>query len=333
MVNTGMQKLLRVGELSRRTGTSTSAINYYVREGLLPPPLKTAPNMAYYDPGYVDMVNSIKVLQREKGLSLAEIKELLDRGEFRWTGSMSPSEFEGAGGVSSDTRRALDRRKHIMAVASKVFAERGYYATTISDIAVAAGIAKGTVYWYFSNKRAIMLAILEDIFVEIQKTFGGILQSAPNGLEAVLLCVEPALRLLDKHGPIYLMYFLEIGSTDHTIQEKYRNIYKMVHAGTRNAIKRGIDEGIIRNVNPGLAAFAVMGLVERVSETSGISGEKMPVEEKAAQTVELLRHALAIKPSAKGSPKARSRATGVKATTKKSSGGRADKAAGAGKRS
>jgi AcrR family transcriptional regulator/predicted DNA-binding transcriptional regulator AlpA len=327
MVNTGMQKLLRVGELSKRTGTSTSAINYYVREGLLPPPLKTAPNMAYYDPGYVDMVNSIKVLQREKGLSLGEIKELLDRGEFRWTGGLAPSEFEAAGGVSSDTRRALDRRKHIMAVASKVFAERGYYATTISDIAVAAGIAKGTIYWYFSNKREIMLAILGDIYAEIQKTFGGILLSAPNGLEAVLLCVEPALRLLDKHGPIYLMYFLEIGSTDRSIQEKYRNIYKMVHAGTKNAIKRGIDEGIIRDVNPGLAAFAVMGLVERVSETSGISGEKMSVEEKAAQTVELVRHALAVKPTTKGISKSRGKATGVKAAAKKGSGAQAARAA------
>ncbi len=283
MVNTGTQKLLRVGELSRRTGIATSAINYYIREGLLPPPLKTAPNMAYYDPGYVDMVNSIKILQREKGLSLLEIKKLLDRGEFRWTGGIAPGEFDGAGGVSSGTKRALDRRKHIMAVASKVFAEKGYYATTISDIAAGAGIAKGTIYWYFNNKRSIMLAILDDISAEIQETFGGILQAAPNGLEAVLRCVEPALRLLDKHGPIYLMYFLEIGSTDLTIQKKYRNIYRVVHTGTRRAIKRGIAEGVVREVNPNLAAYAVMGLVERVSEIGGLSGEKMAVEEKAAE--------------------------------------------------
>ncbi len=302
MVNTGTQKLLRVGELSRRTGISTSAINYYVREGLLPPPLKTAPNMAYYDPSYVDMVNSIKVLQREKGLSLTEIKELLDRGEFKWTTGLPPEEFDGATGATSGTKRALDRRKHIMAVASRVFAEKGYYATTISDIASAAGIAKGTIYWYFSNKRSIMIAILDDISDEIAETFGGILRSAPDGLEAVLRCVEPALRLLEKHGPIYLMYFLEIGSTDRTIQEKYKNIYKVIHAGTRFAIRRGMKEGIIRDLNPDLAAYAVMGLVERVSEIGGLSGQKMPVDEKAAQTRELVRHALEAPRGAKKAP-------------------------------
>jgi TetR/AcrR family transcriptional regulator, fatty acid metabolism regulator protein len=295
MVNTGTQKLLRVGELSRRTGISTSAINYYVREGLLPPPLKTAPNMAYYDPSYVDMVNSIKVLQREKGLSLTEIKELLDRGEFRWTTGLPPEDFDGATGTTSGTKRALDRRKHIMAVASRVFAEKGYYATTISDIASAAGIAKGTIYWYFNNKRSIMIAILDDISREIADTFGGILQNATNGLEAVLDCIEPALRLLDKHGPIYLMYFLEIGSTDRTIQDKYKNIYRVVHSGTRYAIRRGIDSGIIRKVNPDLAAYAVMGLVERVSEIGGMSGQNMSVEDKAAETRELVYYALAAK--------------------------------------
>jgi len=292
MVNTGTRKLLRVGELSRRTNTSTSAINYYVREGLLPPPLKTAPNMAYYDPSYVDMVNSIKILQRDKGLSLSEIKELLDRGEFRWTTGATPEEFEGAAGATSGTRRALDRRKHIMAVASQVFAEKGYYATTISDLATAAGIAKGTIYWYFNNKRSIMIAILDDISQEIVKTFGGILMSAPDGLEAILGCVAPALDLLEKHGPIYLMYFLEIGSTDRTIQEKYRNIYMIVHAGTKAAIKRGVDDGAIRDVNPDLAAYAVMGLVERVNELNVLGGQKLSPEEKASETRDLVRHAL-----------------------------------------
>ncbi len=333
MVNTGMQKLLRVGELSRRTGISTSAINYYIREGLLPPPLKTAPNMAYYDPSYVDMVNSIKILQREKGLSLLEIKELLDRGEFHWTGGIAAGELDGAGDVSSGTKRALDRRKHIMAVASKVFAEKGYYATTISDIAAAAGIAKGTIYWYFNNKRSIMLAILDDISTEIRETFGGILQAAPNGLEAVLRCVEPALRLLDKHGPIYLMYFLEIGSTDHTIREKYRNIYQVVHSGTRHAIERGIDEGVVREVNPSLAAYAVMGLVERVSEIGGLSGDKMPVEEKAAETEQLVRHALAPEGTPRSSPKAKGKGTEATANTTAGVGRSARKVAGAAKTS
>lgn len=296
MVNTGTQKLLRIGELSRRTGISTSAINYYVREGLLPPPLKTAPNMAYYDPSYVDMLNSIKILQREKGLSLGEIKEALDQGEFDWPEGFPPEDFSGATGTAGGSRRALDRRKHIMGVAARVFAEKGYYATTIADIAQSAGIAKGTIYWYFNNKRTIMLSILDDIGKEITGTFAQILRDAPSGLDALLECVEPALQLLDRHGPIYLMYFLEIGSTDEAIQQKFRQMYQAVHAGARIAVERGIDEGKIRKVNPELAAYAVMGLVERVSEIGRFRSDRIPLEERAQEAREMVRRALAVRP-------------------------------------
>ena len=297
MVNTGTHKLLRIGELSRRTGISTSAINYYVREGLLPPPLKTAPNMAYYDPGYIDMVNSIKVLQREKGLSLNEIKDLLEQGEFNWPEGFPPEDFSGVEGTAGGSRRALDRRKHIMSVAARVFAEKGYYATTIADLAQAAGIAKGTIYWYFNNKRAIMISILDDISSEIAGTFGQVLRGSPDGLQALLDCIEPALVLLEKHGPIYLMYFLEIGSTDSSIQEKYRQIYEAVHAGARIAVERGIEGGQIRAVNPDLAAYAVMGMVERVSEIGGLSSRSLPLDKRAAETREIVRRALSTDPS------------------------------------
>lgn len=293
MVNTGGNKLLRVGEISRRTGVSTSAINYYVREGLLPPPLKTAQNMAYYDPGYVDMINSIKVLQREKGLSLASIKGLLEQGDFKWTQEFPPEDFSGAAGTAAGSRRALDRRKHIMSVAAGVFAEKGYYATTIADLAGAAGVAKGTIYWYFTNKRSIMIAILEDIFREINETFADAIKGAPNGLEALLRCVGPALRLLEKHGPIYLMYFLEIGSTDPLIQEKFREIYRVVHTGTEAALVRGMKEGVIRDVNPSLTAYAVMGMIERISQVSGLKEDDATAGEKEVVAGEMLRHALA----------------------------------------
>jgi len=291
MVNTATHRLLRVSELSRLTGVSTSAINYYVREGLLPPPLKTAPNMAYFDPGYVDMVNSIKVLQREKKLSLGEIKELLEKGKVKWHEGPDVGNLVGAVGTTPGGR-ALDRRKQIMGVASKVFAEKGYYATTIADLASAAGIAKGTIYWYFNNKRAIMLAILDDIVSEINESFGLVVRDTPNGLEAILRCVEPAIRLLEKHGPIYLMYFLEIGSTDRVLQEKYRDIYRAIHAGTRMALERGMKEGLIRKVNPELTAYAVMGLIERISQVAGPGGSEIPVGLKTKEAKELLRHAL-----------------------------------------
>lgn len=53
------------------------------------------------------------------------------------------------------------RRNHILDAAAQVFAEKGFHATTIKDIAKVAGVADGTLYNYFENKTALLMGILE----------------------------------------------------------------------------------------------------------------------------------------------------------------------------
>lgn len=53
------------------------------------------------------------------------------------------------------------RQHHILDAAARVFAEKGFHVTTIKDIARAAGTADGTIYNYFANKTALLIAILD----------------------------------------------------------------------------------------------------------------------------------------------------------------------------
>ena len=68
---------MAVGELSRRTGLSTAAINFYIREGLLPPPVKTSATRAVYEESYVDRIGRINEL-KARGLTLKVIARVLD---------------------------------------------------------------------------------------------------------------------------------------------------------------------------------------------------------------------------------------------------------------
>jgi DNA-binding transcriptional MerR regulator len=69
---------LRMKHLVQATGVPKSTILYYLQQGLLPEPIKTSPNMAYYDPGCIDRIRFIQHLQRRHRLALAEIKQMLD---------------------------------------------------------------------------------------------------------------------------------------------------------------------------------------------------------------------------------------------------------------
>jgi DNA-binding transcriptional MerR regulator len=70
--------LLRMAALAEQSGVSAATIKHYLREGLLPAPVKTSRNMAWYSPEYVDRIKLIKRLQEERYLPLDVIKRILE---------------------------------------------------------------------------------------------------------------------------------------------------------------------------------------------------------------------------------------------------------------
>jgi DNA-binding transcriptional MerR regulator len=70
--------MLKMKELSEASGVSAGTIKHYLREGLLPEPVKTSRNMAYYPPEFVERIRLIKQLQEERFMPLKLIREVLE---------------------------------------------------------------------------------------------------------------------------------------------------------------------------------------------------------------------------------------------------------------
>jgi DNA-binding transcriptional MerR regulator len=70
-------------ELAEASGVSAGTIKHYLREGLLPEPVKTSRNMAYYPPDFVERIKLIKQLQGERFMPLRVIKSMLDEDPER----------------------------------------------------------------------------------------------------------------------------------------------------------------------------------------------------------------------------------------------------------
>ena len=70
-------------ELAEASGVSAGTIKHYLREGLLPEPVKTSRNMAWYPPEFVERIRLIKQLQEERFMPLKAIKSVLDEDPER----------------------------------------------------------------------------------------------------------------------------------------------------------------------------------------------------------------------------------------------------------
>jgi DNA-binding transcriptional MerR regulator len=68
---------MRVAELSRLTGVAVPTLKYYLREGLLPPGVRTSPNQARYGEDHVRRVTMVRAMVDIGGLSIAGTKAVL----------------------------------------------------------------------------------------------------------------------------------------------------------------------------------------------------------------------------------------------------------------
>jgi len=73
--------LLKISELAEQAEVPVATVRHYLREGLLPEPVKTSRNMAYYRPEFVERIRLIKQLQEERFMPLRVIRELLEAAD------------------------------------------------------------------------------------------------------------------------------------------------------------------------------------------------------------------------------------------------------------
>jgi DNA-binding transcriptional MerR regulator len=82
-MSTAGTELMRIGELAEASGVPVTTIKHYLREGLLPEPVKTSRNMAYYPPESVARIRLIKRLQEKRFMPLKAIRAVLEEDPER----------------------------------------------------------------------------------------------------------------------------------------------------------------------------------------------------------------------------------------------------------
>ena len=101
---------------------------------------------------------------------------------------------------------AARRKEQLLDVAMKVFAERGFHATSMNDVADAAGVTKPVLYQHFPSKRALYLELLRSVGDELMQAIAeatagaGPREQVEHGLHAYF-------RFVADQGPAYWLMF------------------------------------------------------------------------------------------------------------------------------
>lgn len=155
-----------------------------------------------------------------------------------------------------------ERRQQILRGALEVFAVRGFVAATNRDIARAAGInSPGLIYHYFAHKEDLLRAVIETYAPPLQllAQADALMQMPPE--QGLTLCGRAYLGLIDDPGIGACMRVL-IGEAIRTpkFAEILREIGPMRFWKLLAAyLQRKMDEGLLRQTHPGVAAQCFIG--------------------------------------------------------------------------
>jgi DNA-binding transcriptional MerR regulator len=172
-------------ELAEASGVSPGTIKHYLREGLLPEPVRTSRNMAYYPPEFVDRIRLIKQLQEERFMPLKAIRGVLEDDPDRARRLVELEDRvleralagEGKRMSAAEVRRRYDMPKEVLERLAELGvvspSARGYNASDVRIVeAVSRFRASGyderigfTVYDTLLYKRALDELVKEEVHV------------------------------------------------------------------------------------------------------------------------------------------------------------------------
>lgn len=152
------------------------------------------------------------------------------------------------------------RRTQILMGAAKVFSEKGYHKATTKEIAQSAGVAEGTIYNYFDNKRDLLLAMIELLALQSLKSI--IINQPPaDPKEFITTILRDRYQLVQQRGYLLIPILAEMFSDTELRQEVYRKILMPVAAHLEQYIQANIDAGLFRPVNPIITTRTFIGAI------------------------------------------------------------------------
>ncbi|RJP76189.1 MAG: MerR family transcriptional regulator [Desulfobacteraceae bacterium] len=265
-------KWFRIAELEKISDIPRRTIHFYLQKGLLHPPTKTGKTMSYYDDSHIKKLAFIKKA-KSQGLPLiaiqAEIESMqtVDPEAFGETAEESPSQAIQKEAKNSKPRKTqgIKTRESILDVGCRLFREKGYKETKISDVVKAMNVGKGTFYFYFSDKRELLLECVPRIFSELFSEGWERLRKIKNPLERLEQRAKTVLPVLSEFCSIIQLSKEAMEDPDPKLQYLGEQTYLSIRSPLESDIEKSIAGGLIKKIDPKIAATFLIGAMESLN--------------------------------------------------------------------
>ncbi|MCL2216782.1 MAG: TetR/AcrR family transcriptional regulator [Defluviitaleaceae bacterium] len=182
------------------------------------------------------------------------------------------------------TKRGELTLKKICDAAEHLFSQNGFYETEINDITARAQVATGTFYTYFPDKSSVFLYLMDDLGRKLRHALRQ--AKKETAFDSMIEQERISIRVFFSFVREHFGLFKIIWQSQFVDAESFKNYYERFSAGYVREIKKAQQNGEIRDFDPALISYVLMGAHSFVTLKCFVFDKTEPDEATIDQLVE-----------------------------------------------
>jgi len=195
--------------------------------------------------------------------------------------------------MTQTTKNKNTRRAELLKAAREIFAEKGYAATTISEIVSRAGVAQGTFYLYFPSKVLLVIALAEEIQEQITAAISQAYAMTETAGEFIDKSVRAAFEIMGEHRDVLGIIHSGVYWTEAPNERE--RIFAPYYAFIADLIRQQQARGTISpTINPPITAMLIVGIVFYSADECYLYNQESDPETYITETILFICRALGV---------------------------------------
>jgi TetR/AcrR family fatty acid metabolism transcriptional regulator len=207
---------------------------------------------------------------------------------------MEGSERRTGNGEKRSERRA-EKRLAILEGAVRVFAEKGFFNTTVAEIARSAGVADGTIYLYFKSKDDLLLSIFDEKMQELCTLARAAIAGETSAIEALRKVCIVHLSAVEANPALAAVLIVELRQSNAFVRDVEKPRLVEYLDLLSEIVRRGQSSGEFRSdVHPAAVKRALFGALDEIALGWLLARRKFDLSRTAHEMADMFVRGLTI---------------------------------------
>lgn len=196
------------------------------------------------------------------------------------------------------TPRGQRTRQRLLDAAELVFGEKGYEAASIADLTRAAGVALGTFYVYFPDKKALFVEVVDALGERLRHELGAAVEGKAGRLAVERAGLLAFFAFARRHRLLYRV----VRQAEFVDEACFRRYYRRIGEPYARRLAAAMDAGELRRLDPEALAYCLMGLNDFLGMRYVLWGGGRGLDRALETALELVAHGAHAASEAKAKP-------------------------------